>query len=128
MGWLYLMLHLLLVSSSRSLAPPPDLILVDTFPSAPSDTDLHCYRKPALLSTSKGALLAFAERSTKQAGGSCWGSNGSDVAVVVRRSKDGGRSWSDPLMVITGSSRAAIGIGFFLFPFHHTSVGPGLRT
>jgi len=108
MYWQLSVLHFLLVSSSVSLDPPPDLVLVDTFPPA---LDFHCYRKPALLSTSKGTLLAFAERSTRQAGGSCWGNNGSTggVAVVVRRSKDGGKTWSDPQLVITGSSAVATG-------------------
>lgn len=55
-----------------------------------------CFRIPALLFTSRGALLAFAEgrgRST----GSC--SDHGDVRIVLKRSEDLGATWSNLTVV-----------------------------
>ena len=53
----------------------------------------HTYRIPALLVTKKGTLLAF-----------CEGRKGSrsdtgDINMLVKRSTDGGRTWSKPLVI-----------------------------
>lgn len=52
-----------------------------------------CYRIPALITTQKGSVLAFAEARKK----SC--SDTGDIDLVLRRSTDGGKTWG-PLMVI----------------------------
>lgn len=102
-----ILLVLVLVSGSAyvSLDPPPDMVLTDVFGS--SEADLHCYRRPALLLTSGGTLLAFAERE-RQENGTCW-QFGAAVSVVVRRSQDGGATWSTPEVVIAGSSDDTVG-------------------
>lgn len=53
----------------------------------------HTYRIPALVVTSKGVLLAFCEGrkdSDKDSG---------DIDVLMRRSEDGGRSWSEQQVI-----------------------------
>lgn len=52
------------------------------------------YRVPAVLTTRRGTLLAFAEGRHDGAGDS------GDIDVVLRRSTDGGRTWG-PLQVVT---------------------------
>ncbi len=53
----------------------------------------HTYRIPSLIATTKGTLVAFAE------GRRTGGGDAGDIDLVVRRSFDGGRSWS-PMQVI----------------------------
>ena len=52
----------------------------------------YCFRIPALLFTGKGTLLAFAE-GRGQHTGSC--DDHGDVHIVVKRSSDLGRTWSN---------------------------------
>jgi sialidase-1 len=47
-----------------------------------------CFRIPALVLTSKGTLLAFAEGRKNNCG------DAGDIDLVVKRSQDGGKSWS----------------------------------
>lgn len=49
----------------------------------------ECYRIPALVKTSKGTLLAFAEARKLRSNG-----DGGDINTVVRRSTDGGKTWT----------------------------------
>lgn len=51
------------------------------------------YRIPALVQTGSGVLLAFAEARKNGAGDT------GDIDLVVKRSEDGGASWSDMIMV-----------------------------
>lgn len=53
----------------------------------------HTFRIPALLQTQRGTLLAFAEG--RRANRSDWG----DIDVLVKRSFDGGRTWSEATVV-----------------------------
>ena len=53
----------------------------------------HTYRIPALLVTAKGTALAFAEARKDGRGDS------GAIDMVVKRSEDGGRGWSKPLVV-----------------------------
>jgi sialidase-1 len=53
----------------------------------------QCFRIPAVVSTQKGTLLAFAEGRKTDCGDS------GDIDIVVKRSLDGGKSWSG-LMVV----------------------------
>jgi sialidase-1 len=47
-----------------------------------------CYRIPAIVTTLKGTLLAFAEARRKNCGDS------GDIDLVMKRSADGGKTWS----------------------------------
>ncbi|MCB1020069.1 MAG: exo-alpha-sialidase [Acidobacteria bacterium] len=53
----------------------------------------HTFRIPALLVTQKGTLLAFCEARKLGRGDS------GEIDMVVKRSEDGGRSWSEPQLV-----------------------------
>ncbi|MFN6374608.1 MAG: exo-alpha-sialidase [Chitinophagia bacterium] len=59
----------------------------------PGDNGYACFRIPALIKTSNGTLLAFAEGRKKHCG------DAEDIDLVLRRSEDGGKSWS-ALMVV----------------------------
>jgi sialidase-1 len=52
-----------------------------------------CYRIPAIITTNKGTLLAFAEARKNSCG------DAGDIDLVVKRSSDGGKTWS-PMNVI----------------------------
>ena len=53
----------------------------------------HTYRIPAITVTRKGTLLAFCEGRNKGLGDS------GDIDMLVKRSEDGGRTWSDQRVV-----------------------------
>ncbi|MFL7808499.1 MAG: hypothetical protein AB8I80_07705, partial [Anaerolineae bacterium] len=50
----------------------------------------HTYRIPALAVTTAGTVLAFCEGRKHGRGDS------GDIALLLKRSLDGGRTWSDP--------------------------------
>jgi sialidase-1 len=87
----------LALACSRPLSHDPGDALVP----GPQFTDVyvagdgayHTYRIPSVIATPKGALLAFAE------GRRTGGGDAGDIDLVVRRSQDGGQSWS-PIQVI----------------------------
>lgn len=60
---------------------------------ASQDPGYACYRIPAVVKTKQGTLLAFAEGRTNDC------SDAGDIDIVVKRSEDGGRTWS-PLQVV----------------------------
>lgn len=62
----------------------------------------HTYRIPALLATGKGTLLAFCEGRRGGAGDS------GDIDLLLKRSFDGGRTWS-PLQVVADLGPDTIG-------------------
>lgn len=62
----------------------------------------ECFRIPALIRAVDGSLLAFAEGRTTLPGGS-WCADAAPIDTVVRRSSDGGRTWSAPSIVLSGS-------------------------
>ncbi|MFI9719682.1 exo-alpha-sialidase [Streptomyces sp. NPDC052396] len=55
--------------------------------------DYACYRIPAIVTTGKGTLLAFAEGRKDNCG------DATDIDLVVKRSTDGGHTWG-PLRVV----------------------------
>jgi sialidase-1 len=65
----------------------------------------HTYRIPALLATGKGTLLAFCE------GRKMSGSDAGDIDLMVRRSRDGGKTWSPAAVVYEEGGDAPITIG-----------------
>ncbi|MER5253595.1 sialidase family protein [Streptomyces sp. NPDC002855] len=60
---------------------------------ASQDPGYACYRIPAVVKTVKGTLLAFAEGRVNDC------SDAGDIDIVLKRSHDGGRTWS-PLQVV----------------------------
>lgn len=52
------------------------------------DDGYKCFRIPAIVKTTKGALLAFAEARKEGCG------DAGNIDLVVKRSEDGGKSWS----------------------------------
>jgi sialidase-1 len=73
----------------------------ESTPSAPQYSDVYvagegayqAYRIPSVIATPKGTLLAFAEARRTGAG------DAGDIDLVVRRSHDGGDSWS-PMQIV----------------------------
>ncbi|NGO11131.1 laminin G [Streptomyces sp. HC44] len=60
---------------------------------ASQDPGYACFRIPAVVKTTKGTLLAFAEGRVNDC------SDAGDIDIVLKRSTDGGRTWG-PLQVI----------------------------
>ncbi|MFF4978790.1 exo-alpha-sialidase [Streptomyces sp. NPDC001046] len=58
------------------------------------DPGYACFRIPAIVRTTRGTLLAFAEGRVLNCG------DAADIDIVVKRSTDGGRTWG-PLRVVT---------------------------
>ena len=67
------------------------LVHVDVFRSG--EDGYHTYRIPAIIRTTKGTVLAFCEGRKHSARD--WG----DIDVLVKRSRDGGRTWSAAIKV-----------------------------
>src|SRR5688572_19947854 len=65
----------------------------------------HTYRIPALIETPKGALLAFIE-GRKTARG-----DAGDIDLLVKRSEDGGKTWSKQQLVHEEGGEQKITIG-----------------
>jgi len=64
--------------------------------STPADSSVACYRIPALASTGRVLLAAIDERVP-----SCVDLRGGrDIKILVRRSEDGGQTWSAPETVL----------------------------
>ena len=57
------------------------------------DNGYKCFRIPAIIKTGKGSLLAFAEGRKNHCG------DADDIDLVVRRSEDGGNTWS-PMAIV----------------------------
>lgn len=55
---------------------------------AAGENGYACYRIPAMVTTLKGTLLAFAEARRKNCG------DAGDIDLVLKRSMDGGKTWS----------------------------------
>lgn len=68
----------------------------------PGDSGYSCFRIPAIITTKKGVMLAFAEARKNGCGDT------GDIDLVLRRSKDGGKTWSD-LQVVWNDSTNTCG-------------------
>ncbi len=65
----------------------------------------HTYRIPALVVTAEGTLLAFCEGRKSSA------SDEGDIDLLVKRSEDGGKTWSEQMTVHEEGGDAPITIG-----------------
>lgn len=101
LGWLGVLFSLLAVNDACAAAETVDR--TDVFVSGTNG--YHTFRIPAVIATKKGTLLAFCEgRKTGR------GDHG-DLDLVLRRSTDGGKTWS-PLQIVYeegGSRKITIG-------------------
>lgn len=79
------------LSASEELTSAQQLYSTDVFVSG-SD-GYHTYRIPSLLTTKKGTLLAFCE------GRKSGRSDSGDIDLLVKRSKDMGKTWSNQQVV-----------------------------
>ncbi|MFF4405992.1 exo-alpha-sialidase [Streptomyces sp. NPDC001404] len=61
--------------------------------TAEQDPGYACYRIPAIVTTTHGSLLAFAEGRKRNCG------DATDIDIVLKRSTDGGRTWG-PLQIV----------------------------
>ncbi|MXV52484.1 exo-alpha-sialidase [Pedobacter sp. HMF7647] len=64
----------------------------------PGDNGYSCFRIPAILTTKNGILLAFAEARKNNCGDT------GDIDLVLRRSANGGKTWSDMQVVWSDST------------------------
>ena len=78
--------HLLFIALSLITNPIFGQDLNHLFKSG--ENGYKCYRIPAIVTTNKGTLLAFAEARKNGCG------DAGDIDLVVRRSSDGGKTWS----------------------------------
>nr|WSY50329.1 exo-alpha-sialidase [Streptomyces sp. NBC_00886] len=79
-------------AAAPSTAPTPEFEQQVLF-KASQDPGYACFRIPAVVKTDDGTLLAFAEGRVLNCG------DAADIDIVVKRSTDGGRTWS-PLQVV----------------------------
>ncbi|MEV7194700.1 exo-alpha-sialidase [Streptomyces sp. NPDC093510] len=82
----------LLPAPAAQAAPTPPFEQQVLF-KADQDPGYACFRIPAVVRTTKGTLLAFAEGRVNDC------SDAGDIDLVLKRSHDGGRTWG-PLQVI----------------------------
>lgn len=89
-------LSMLLLYSSVVLGNDPQRIPVPkelAFLYKGGEAGYNCFRIPVMLTTAKGTILAFAEARKNNCG------DAGDIDLVVKRSADGGKTWS-PLSVV----------------------------
>jgi BNR/Asp-box repeat. len=82
---------ILLAQIGQTVFPQTNIHTIDIFQKEVDG--YNCYRIPAMVQTTKGTLLAFAEARKK----SC--SDTGDIDLVVKRSTDGGKTWSPMIKV-----------------------------
>jgi len=80
-----------MVWSGAALPVAAQLVHVEVFRSG--EDGYHTYRIPAIVRTTKGTLLAFCEGRKHSARD--WG----DIDILLKRSRDGGRTWSPAIRV-----------------------------
>lgn len=81
----------LVLAAGRGRAAPAGLEQTDLFVAGTGG--YHTYRIPVLLTTPAGTVLAFCEGRKRSA------SDTGKIDLLLRRSTDGGRTWSEPQVV-----------------------------
>ncbi len=88
---------ILLYTSSLLSGAEPKLVQSEVFAAGMRGVSL--YRIPGIVVTSKGTVLAYCE--ARRDGRADWG----EIEVHLRRSTDGGLSWSDPQKIAHSAAR-----------------------
>ena len=78
-----------------------EILLARKLIFAPGDFDSKFYRIPAIVTTEDGSLIT----ATDKRKGNLWDLP-QDIDVVIRRSTDNGKTWSDPLTIAEGKGLA----------------------
>ena len=73
--------------------PPPQPVGSGTIVWQSGENDIDTYRIPALVIANNGDLLAFAEARHRSS------SDTGDIDLVMKRSRDGGRTWSQSQLI-----------------------------
>jgi len=94
------LIALFLIACAATSPPEPTLIQTELFTAG--EGDYHSYRIPALITTSKGTVLAFCEGRKNSR------SDSGDIDLLLRRSFDNGETW-DPIQVIADHAEDTIG-------------------
>src|SRR5690606_18951381 len=79
----------LFLTAAVSFAAEPEMIDIYTR----GEGGYHTYRIPAIVVTHDGTLLAFAEGRKDSRG------DAGDIDMLVKRSTDGGRTWSEQIVI-----------------------------
>src|SRR6266536_1273301 len=77
-----------LIGPTPAAAATPPAFTQQVLFKAAQEQGYSCFRIPAIVKTRSGTLLAFAEGRVLNCGDTA------DIDVVVKRSTDGGRTWS----------------------------------
>jgi sialidase-1 len=93
---LFLLIHQNCLAFSKGGIIPDSAAL--NYIYKPGDNGYACFRIPALLTTKSGVLLAFAEGRKVNCGDS------GDIDLVLRRSDDDGKTWSNMQVVWSDST------------------------
>lgn len=101
-GILVLLASLTVASCNKSMQSPRDMGASSSIQKGVTETVVYengedgyqCYRIPAIVKAPNGDLLAFAEARRKDCG------DFGDVDIVLKRSRDNGKSWGPPELVI----------------------------
>lgn len=92
-------------------ADPPyaqKVYAVQRFIAMPDTYDSHYYRIPALVTAPDGSVVVAFDKRFDMSGDA--GSHRIDI--VVRRSEDNGRTWSEPLTIAQGQGKGSFDYGF----------------
>lgn len=78
-----------------------EILLRKTLVFAPGDYNSKNYRIPAIITAADGSLVAVNDKRKNHAGDLA-----ADIDVVVKRSTDGGKTWSEPVTIAQGTGTA----------------------
>lgn len=95
--WLALALTLVVIAAILTPTRPAPAAVSSSVVFQQNTNGYACFRIPAVVQTSKGTLLAFAEGRKNDCGDT------GNIDIVLRRSTDGGASWKDLQVVAAGN-------------------------
>lgn len=80
---------------------------VHSYPFLPRDNGSRVYRIPAMIVAEDGSIVVAADKRYQSH--TDIGNGGHVIDIVVRRSTDGGRTWSEPVTIAKGEGSTASG-------------------